>query len=161
MIDVTSNKFKSLSANAKILLLTAIVIEKEIVYSRVFCEVIDLDYEIDEFLFIQILQEIESKKINYKLEKIAFKKPSKKECENFLLLLSNQLNKTLDLEQIKEFTNYFFNFYEKNNWMVGKMKMTDWKKQIIYAVNNWDFKFKKDKKPSNIIDEIGKAFGKI
>lgn len=159
MIDVKSNKFKKLGDKAKILLLTSAVTGKQIAFSNLFCDVIQINHPDDEMYFNQIVNEIQSAKIDYKIEKIVFKKPKLTEIINILSLMQNQLKKSFTLEELKIIGEYFYNFYEKKDWKSNGIKMTDWKKQLIYAANNWDFKSRfKTVKHTDILEELSKAF---
>jgi hypothetical protein len=159
MIDINSTKFLSLSKESKLLILAAIFEEREITFSKFFCQLIDLEYPDDSFVFHQKLKEIADKKIDYKNPKLKFSKPTVDEIEKFLFLIRNKLKKSFNLEQIKFFSNYFYNFYENKNWKIGQKKMVDWKKHLVYAVNNWDVKYPTIVSGSSIQDEINKAFG--
>lgn len=164
MLDFTSKKFIGLSKEAKILILYSNAIEKTIVWSKVFAESVGLNYPDDEILFIRLLQEIEAKKIDYKIEKIKFKAPSTQECEFFLQIVKNRLKKSLTLSEIKHFSIRFHDYYEKKNWKKNGIKISDWKQELIYAANNWNDNFvHKDQKQSsssyNLDDELEKAFG--
>ena len=149
MLDFTSKKFMELSPSAKILILYSNAIEKEIVFSKIFAQSIGLNYPDDELLFIRVLQEIESKRINYKLEKTKFIPPTLQECEFFLQIMKNRLKKSLTLSEIKHFSLRFFYFYESKKWKKNGIKITDWKHEIIYAANNWNDNFVQKSKKSD------------
>lgn len=163
MIDLQSEKFQKLSKESKLLILYAISTDQEIFFNSEFCNLIELKYPDEELMFIRFLKEIESNKIKYKLEKIKFIPPKIEEIEKFLTIMKNRLKKTLTLAEIKHFSLYFFEFYEKNNWKQRGKKMTNWKQQLIFAANTWriDYSKKSQINSMDMFDEFQESINRI
>lgn len=157
MLDLKSDKFNSLSWEAKLLLTTSISSEVQISNNVFFYKVLGLSFPEDEFKFHSILTEINNAKINYRINKIKFIPPTKDQSLFFLLENQNKLKKKLSSSEIEFANDYIFNFYESKNWKTTKGKIQNWKYVFLKAISTWDINFNNDKS-LNKIDEAVKSY---
>jgi len=88
---------------------------------------------------------ITSKKEIYKERNESFKKPTLEEVNEYC----KERNNGIDAE-------YFIDFYESKNWMIGKSKMKDWKA----CVRTWEKNRKKDNKEEVLPEWFNKDLNK-